>query len=128
MRCPRGGMRAEGPCWRSPAAASRLPRRVRPDGVGAVSGPHEEADALGHRRVEHAVTGTASRGCYRLRRVPGPFTVSSMAHGSPGFSPTSLGATHLLSRLYVEHLIHISCKIHLVASRTSIFCPKILCK
>lgn len=53
------------------------------EGVGAASDDGKKADALGRRRVERAVTGKASRGCYctsHLRWVLGPFTMS-VIHG-----------------------------------------------
>lgn len=69
-----------GACLQHPCCVRRWAPR---EGVGAASDDGEEADVLGCHRVERAVTGKASRGCYRvscLRRVPGPFAMG-VVHG-----------------------------------------------
>lgn len=112
------------PCGILTARAGGLPR----EGAGAASGDREKADALGCRRVERAVVGEASRGrcrACRLPRVPGPFTMSIVR----GQQVAWLLASEPWSRSSTfPSVCSISCKIHLVASRTSKFCPKILCK
>lgn len=115
--CPGAGGMRERPAL-VPPCCPRPCRRTVPGWPGVTT-----------RKATRSGTGKASRGviAYGGYRDPSP-RVSSMAHGSPGFSPTSRGAARLLSCLYIEYLICINYKIHLVASRSSSFCPKILCK